>query len=147
MIIENASLSEAGSIARLHRAARQEAMPWLPDLHTPEEELWFFRTIVLPYEKVMVARRDRQIFGFISLKGEWLNHLYVAPGSWGHGVGTKLLETARSDVNRLQLWVFQQNDKAQRFYADRGFHVRETTDGQRNEEKAPDVRMEWIRGC
>ena len=43
----------------------------------------------------------------------------------------------------MQLWTFQQNARARRFYEERGFRAVEFTDGEGNEEKTPDVRYEW----
>ncbi len=34
--INEAKASHLTAIAEIHRAARMMAMPWLPDLHTPE---------------------------------------------------------------------------------------------------------------
>jgi putative acetyltransferase len=145
MIIDRASSADATAIAQIHRTARQKAMPWLPVLHTPEEDLWFFNTMVLPVEKVLIARENRQTVGFISSHQGWLNHLYIAPDRWGMGLGIKLLEATRSDLDHLQLWVFEKNAKARHFYSKHGFCDQEFTDGQHNEEKAPDLRMEWSR--
>ena len=122
-------------------------MPWLPVLHAPESVLSFFKNSVLTSEKVLIARDEMQVQGFISGKDGWLNHLYVAPPYWGQGVGARLLDTARSDLEKLQLWVFQGNIRARRFYFQRGFCACEFTDGQHNDEKMPDVRMVWTRGA
>ena len=60
------------------------------------------------------------------------------------GVQGQVLALARSLRPRgLGLWVFQSNDRAQRFYAARGFVEVERTDGRDNEEREPDVRMVW----
>ena len=45
----------------------------------------------------------------------------------------------------LQLWTFQRNLSARRFYEARGFALVEQTDGARNEEKEPDARYLWTR--
>lgn len=145
MKIDKATRADATAIAQIHRAARQKAMPWLPALHTPEEDHWYFETIVLPTETVLIAREQIRPVGFISLHKGWVNHLYIAPDRWGMGFGLKLLETARSDLDHLQLWVFQKNTRARQFYSNRGFCDRESTDGHDNEEKMPDLRMEWSR--
>jgi len=145
MMIDTATLADAVGLATLHRTARQAAMPWLPVLHTPDQVVWFFKSRVLPVERVWVARDAKQIAGFIAVHEGWLNHLYIDPGHWGGGWGTKLLDVARADTGRLQLRVFQQNTRARHFYACRGFLERELTDGQNNEEGMPDLRMEWIR--
>ena len=43
----------------------------------------------------------------------------------------------------LQLWTFQANAPAQRFYERHGFHEVERTDGAGNEERSPDIRYRW----
>ncbi|MDD7969943.1 GNAT family N-acetyltransferase [Roseinatronobacter alkalisoli] len=145
MIIEEALFADAKTIAKIHRTSRQEAMPWLPVLHTPEEDIWYFKTMVLPVEKVLIAREGVHAVGFISVNQGWLNHLYITPDRWGSGFGTKLLQAARSDLSYLQLWVFQKNARARHFYSKHGFCECEFTDGQNNEEKVPDIRMDWAR--
>ena len=45
----------------------------------------------------------------------------------------------------LRLWVFQKNAAAISFYQARGFREIERTDGSRNEEREPDLLMEWRR--
>jgi|SRR6056297_108392 len=145
MIIDEASIADAETIATIHVAARQRAMPWLPALHTTDQVRLYFETMVLPIEKVLVAREGLQNVGFISVNQGWLNHLYITPDHWGVGLGAKLLDAARADADYLQLWVFQRNTSARRFYSRRGFCEREVTDGQENEEKEPDIRMDWVR--
>lgn len=78
------------------------------------------------------------------LADEWLDQLYVDPDHTGSGVGSKLLEAAKSARNGgLQLWTFESNSRAQRFYERHGFVAIERTDGSGNEERAPDIRYVW----
>jgi hypothetical protein len=56
-----------------------------------------------------------------------------------------LLEIARQSSDRLQLWTFQRNAPARRFYEARGFAAVEQTKGSGNEEMKPDVRYFWAR--
>ncbi|OIQ76584.1 putative acetyltransferase [mine drainage metagenome] len=78
------------------------------------------------------------------MNGEWLNHLYVAPNFQGIGIGGSLLAIAKNlSPTGLQLWTFQENHYARKFYRDHGFVEMEATDGSRNEERTPDVRLIW----
>jgi ribosomal protein S18 acetylase RimI-like enzyme len=70
----------------------------------------------------------------------------VLPEAQGQGVGTELLDIAKRGSGQLQLWTFQRNAQARRFYEARGFALAEQTDGARNEEKEPDARYLWTRG-
>ena len=63
----------------------------------------------------------------------------------GRGVGGELLQVAKRAFNCLQLWTFQRNLGARRFYEAPGFELVEDTDGARNEEKEPDARYLWAR--
>ena len=52
--------------------------------------------------------------------------LFVAPDRWGAGIGGELLDAALDEVRRrgyvrAQLWVVQDNERATRLYARRGF--------------------------
>lgn len=144
--IRLATTSDAAAIADIHRAARAEAMPWLPVLHTPAEDLSFFRQNVLPEETVLVAEADGRICGFVAFQKDWLNHLYIATEYWRAGQGTALLHRVQTASTRLQLWTFQDNHRARAFYAKHGFVEVERTDGAGNEEKTPDVRLVWETG-
>jgi GNAT superfamily N-acetyltransferase len=136
---------DATDIAEIHMVARAAAMPWLAVVHTPGEVRHHFETAVLPGTDVRVARTDGVISGFIALRGDWIDHLYLAPGAWRQGLGRLLLQEAMATRRELQLWVFQRNDRARRFYESFGFMAVEFTDGSANEEREPDVRYVWMR--
>jgi len=74
-----------------------------------------------------------------------IHSLYVARHAQGKGVGKALLDDAKTRSDHLELWTFQANRGAQRFYKREGFRAVETTDGTRNEEGLPDVRFVWFR--
>lgn len=121
-------------------------MPWLPNLHTAEEDLWFFSNKILPRNTVEVAVYSDTIMGFVAYADDWVNQLYVEPEHRRNMIGSILLSrTMRTTIYR-QLWVFEQNSAAQNFYARHGFKVVEKTDGSHNEEGCPDLRMEWRLG-
>jgi GNAT superfamily N-acetyltransferase len=77
------------------------------------------------------------------LDEDWVDQLYVAPDWTGKGVGSRLLSVAKQRCPAgLQLWTFQANAGARRFYERNGFTATNTTEGD-NEEGAPDVRYQW----
>jgi GNAT superfamily N-acetyltransferase len=113
-------------------------LDFLPTLHTHEEHLAYFGRCVRDGEAYISGR------GFAILDGDCLTHLYVHPDAIGTGVGHALFEhvkTLRPDG--FWFWVFQQNERARRFYEAHGAVAIEFTDGSDNEEKTPDVRYEW----
>jgi GNAT superfamily N-acetyltransferase len=136
--------SESETIARLFRSIRTACLIYLPNLHTPEEDLWFFRERVFREDEVWVAEHDG-IVGFVGYRAGWIDHLYVHPGFHGRGIGSDLLSKAMVTYPHLRLWVFQKNAGAIRFYVAKGFLLVKETDGRRNEEREPDALFEWRR--
>jgi len=130
--IRPGTIADAEKIALLHRGSRLRGMPWLPMVHTPEEDFRFFGKTVLVKDVVYVAEIGADMAGFVAFQGNWLNHLYLAPAHWRKGIGSKLLDAAKDMTDHLQLWTFQQNIMATRVYTARGFHDTERTDGQSN---------------
>ena len=141
-----AESGDAPEIARLLRRTLATALPYLPVLHTPEEDVAFISGHVLPTCAVWIAETE-QIAGFIAFRFGWIDNLYVDVPYHSRGIGSALLATAFDAHDRLQLWVFQRNAAALRFYQRKGFQLVETTDGSRNEEKEPDARLLWQREC
>ena len=120
------------------------------DLHTPTEDRRWMRD-VFTCQMVYVAEErlggegdDPSIVGFISMGNGTVHNLYIKPSHQGRGIGHSLMETAKaSSGGELRLWVFEQNEGAIRFYERHGFTTVCKTDGQDNEEKAPDRLMAW----
>lgn len=139
-----ATPQDVEAVARLFREVRTGCLPYLPDLHSPTEELAFFRDRVFPGCTVWVGG-EATIDGFCAWRPGWVDHLYIRREQHGQGLGTALLSRAMAAHPRLRLWVFQRNAQALRFYAASGFRVVEHTDGSRNEEREPDALLEWVQ--
>ncbi|WP_407170476.1 GNAT family N-acetyltransferase [Bradyrhizobium sp. ORS 111] len=131
--------------ARVHRAAFDQAMPWLTGLHTPDEDRLFYRERMFASFTLWGTFDGEAMSGVIAFHDDWIEQLYVLPAAQGRGIGSALLEIAKQEAHRLQLWTFQRNARARRFYEARGFVVVEETDGSRNEEREPDIRYLWTR--
>lgn len=134
------SVADVAAAARLHRASKRAAMPWLADVHTPDEDVAWMRDTVFAKQSVWLACEGDAIVGIASRDGTWLTQLYVAPDRLGCGIGTRLLDRIAGETPVIDLWAFQRNARARRFYERRGFAVVELTDGAGNEEREPDVR-------
>ncbi len=139
MRYRRATDTDAGAIAALFRATRQTCLPYLPVLHTADEDVEFFSAQVLVHDIVWVAERAGRIAGFCAFGNGWLNHLYVHKDFQRSGIGSKLLAIAARENDTLTLWVFQENLSAIRFYESHGFRLIATTDGAENEERLPDA--------
>lgn len=126
--------------ARLHRASMRAAMPWLAVVHTPDEDIGWIHDVVFPRQSVWLACEGETIVGIAARLDTRLMQLYVAPGRSGRGIGTRLLDRIAAESPSLDLWAFQRNVRARRFYERHGFVAVEFTDGANNEEREPDVR-------
>lgn len=138
-----AGLDDAADIARLFQAARRSAMPWLPVLHSAEEDVAFFADKVIANGQVTLCEVGEEIVAFMATRRGWIDHLYVSPDHWRRGYGRRLVTFAQAMQDQLQLWTFQGNTRARAFYAAHGFEEAELTDGADNEERMPDVRLVW----
>jgi GNAT superfamily N-acetyltransferase len=138
-------LLDMEAAAQVHRAAFDRALPWLKGLHTPDEDRWFYCERVFKTCRVWGAFDADVLNGIIAFREDWIDQLYVLPEMQGRGVGSQLLQVAQRTSERLQLWTFQRNTQARRFYQARGFVLVEETDGNRNDEREPDVRYLWTR--
>jgi GNAT superfamily N-acetyltransferase len=143
VVIRGARGADAGQIADVFLRARA-CMPFLPHTHTDEETQRWLTESVLPRQRVSVATIGGTVVGFAATNKGWLHHLYVDPAWHRRGIGTALLRTACDGREHVQLWVFQANDGARRFYTRHGFTLAELTDGASNEERQPDARYEWL---
>ena len=144
-MLRQLELVEMDTAARVLRAAFDHALPSLAGLHTPEEDRWFFRERVFGTCKVWGAFDDTAMIGIIAFRADWIDQLYVLPQAQRQGVGSGLLKVAQNTFDRLQLWTFQRNRPARRFYEARGFALVRQTDGPGNEEREPDALYLWMR--
>jgi ribosomal protein S18 acetylase RimI-like enzyme len=141
-MLRRATAEDAPEIATLFRRSFG-TLTFLPTLHTPEEDREHFARIVAEHE-VWVAEEDGRILGFASLTDHELTNLYVDPDAHGRGVGTALLARAKERrPDGFRFWVFQQNERARRFYERHGARAIDFTDGSGNEEQQPDALYEW----
>ncbi len=144
--IQHATADDAEELAKVFRKSIGQALPFLPTLHTPDEDRQYFSERILPEQEVYLARdQHERVIGFIALSDHLVSHLYLVAEATNVGIGTRLLNIAKLLRAKLKLWTFQKNDKARRFYANRGFRVVKETDGAGNEEKEPDVLLEWSK--
>jgi putative acetyltransferase len=75
----------------------------------------------LPLAENYVLEREGKVTGFISLVGERVCALFVAPEAQGKGTGKVLLEHAKALNGKLFLKVYRDNRRAIIFYEKSGF--------------------------
>ncbi len=143
--LRRGALRDADEIAEVWLRSRAASVPRIPPLaHSESEVRAWFSDVVLPAHEVWVAEAGGpRIVALLVLDEEHLDQLYVDPGWTGRRIGTRLLALAKARrPEGIDLWTFQSNEGAQRFYRRHGFTVAGTTSGD-NEEGEPAVRYVW----
>jgi 8-oxo-dGTP pyrophosphatase MutT (NUDIX family) len=143
VVVRRAHDHEGGRVAELWLVSRKASAPLIPlPVHSDAEVIDWFTTVVLPSQEVWVAEVAGELVAVMVLDHEWIEQLYVHPSWTGRGLGSRLVNVARKGRRGLQLWTFEANARARRFYEREGFVAVGRTDGD-NEEGAPDIRYEW----
>ncbi len=143
--IRPAVASDADAIARVFSPSIR-LLDFLPELHTVAEDRRFIGNVILNECAVTVVEQSGSIISFLARQDEEIRLLHTHPDSIGRGAGGQLIDAAKqSGVAALELWCFQANTGARRFYEAHGFRPVRFTDGANNEEKMPDVRYRWDR--
>jgi len=146
VLLRRAEAEDAVALADLYTAARVAAVPMIPPaMHTNDEDrAWFAGKLADDKHETWLAESGGELLGYALLAPGWLDHLFLRPDVTGQGIGTLLLDLVKSlHPDGFALWVFESNVGARRFYAGHGLVELERTDGEGNEEKAPDIRMAW----
>jgi ribosomal protein S18 acetylase RimI-like enzyme len=143
-MIRRATRADAAEVSRVFVAARDEMtyLPRIPAEHRPLLGGWFMER-----STIFLTEEQGSVVGFSGIADGELTHLYVDPVAQNRGIGSELMAHAKTvSPDRLELWVFQKNESARRFYERHGFRLVELTDGSENMEKEPDARYEWTSG-
>ena len=143
-VLRRARASDAEVIANVWLRSRRASIPSIPEpVHSDEEVRAWVSDVLLPDGGTWVVEDESGVIGMMSVREGWIDQLYVDPAHFGCGAGTRLLAQAQELYPRgLDLWTFQSNVRARRFYEAHGFRPVEETMGD-NEEGAPDVRYHW----
>ncbi|MFF2301810.1 GNAT family N-acetyltransferase [Streptomyces sp. NPDC058128] len=143
--IRRAGDSDAAAAADVWLRSFDAALPTVRRAHDDDAVRGWFAHVVVPQSETWVAvAGETGVVGVLVLDGGDLEQLYLDPSWRGRGLGDRFVELAkRQRPEGLDLWTFQVNAPARRFYERHGFVEAERTDGQRNEEREPDIRYVW----
>jgi len=143
----------AGSHLDLQAAAaviaqsRLAAFPLIPpSVHDDDVELApYLATRLEAGASVLLASRGSEMCGVMVATETSIEQLYIAHSAHRLGIGAQMVAHAKeASTGTLDLWTFQSNTPARRFYESMGFAVVAMTDGE-NEEGEPDVQYRWER--
>lgn len=145
--LRRARPADAAEIAEVYLASFRAALPTVRLAHSDDDVRGWISAHLLAETETWVAHEGVEIVGMLSLRPGWIDQLYVAPDRLGEGIGRRLLDLAKARADApIELWTFQVNDRARRFYERNGFVSVEMTDGAGNEEREPDLRYRWDPG-
>lgn len=139
-MIRPLEIADAEAVAAIARRARIGAIPHFPDLHSPAEDLAFYRGEIDSKPGWAWVDEPGRIVGFVIRRDAFIDHLYVDPERQRSGIGAELLGRAVAEIDgpQVRLWTFQANTRAVAFYGRNGFRILEATEGSGNEERLPD---------
>lgn len=140
-MIREAEAVDLGALAAI-LGGRCQNTDWMPKLHSRKEDLWFvgqFRT------RGVLGATGRPAMGLLARRGFEVGTVYIASAGQRNGLGRAFIAEAMDPQDHLQVWAFAANLQARAFYTSLGFKETGRTDGRDNEERLPDVRLEWRR--
>ena len=143
--IKKLTVDHIEQAANLHRVAVALIPDYDTTLHSADEYHIFYRDEVILKDELWGVFDGSRLQGFIALLPGWIDHLYVDPAIHRAGIGSSLVHLAQEKQSELRLYTFQSNVKARKFYEKHGFVIEELNDGERNEEKMPDITYQWVR--
>ncbi|OOE78083.1 N-acetyltransferase [Salinivibrio sp. PR6] len=79
------------------------------------------RDVYIPASETLVYEAEGEVVGFYSLYENNLAAIFVTPGSQGKGLGSALIDDAKSRRESLQLTVYKENKPSIEFYQKHGF--------------------------
>jgi RimJ/RimL family protein N-acetyltransferase len=133
----------ATELVAMWRESFEEAVRTL-DPHPISEQHRYFEEEVLPGNTVKVLLEGDRVAGFIAASRDSIAQLYVRRGRQRRGLGSWMLEWARSQSGgSLWLHTFARNERACAFYERHGFRV--AARGFEPHWGLEDVRYEWRR--
>jgi GNAT superfamily N-acetyltransferase len=133
--------TDAGALADILSGFIDET-PWMPRVHSRAQDLAHMGELI-DRGWVTLAQAGRGTAGFIAREDGMIHALYLHPDHRGQGIGSALLNHAKHETRQLDLWTFQANSGAQRFYERHGFCEAQRTDGAGNDVHLPDIRYVW----
>ncbi len=142
--LRHATRADGTDVAAIYLESFSTTLPHIRLAHSEAECREHFSTTVIDNDETWVACVADDVVGFCAFGATRLNHLYLRPESTGRGIGQRLLRLAKyRRPGGLDLWAFEANAGARRFYERHGFVAVEHGDGTGNEEGEPDVRYAW----
>ncbi|MEB7783500.1 GNAT family N-acetyltransferase [Mammaliicoccus sciuri] len=79
---------------------------------------------MFPDSTIYVYYADNQIIGFAGLYEQYIAGVFITDNYRNKGIGRLLLERLKRDYNGLNLYVYEKNEGAIRFYTKHQFEIK-----------------------
>lgn len=146
LVIRRATADDASGIGDVWLASWRATFDFPPGHPDDDVRRWLAGELV-PNSETWVAvdgSAAGRVVALMALSDDKVEQLYVAPDWIGHGIGRRLIDLAKTRRPAgLDLYCFQVNAFARRFYERHGFVAVAFGDGSGNEERQPDVLYRW----
>lgn len=147
LVVRRATADDGEAIGDVWLSAWYATFDFPPGHPDETCRAWLAGTLLPSTEMWVAAEPDGPVIALLALSEAMVEQLYVAPAWIGRGVGSRLLDLAkRQRPAGLDLWCFQVNQRARRFYEAHGFEAVLFGDGGGNVERQPDIRYAWRPG-
>jgi GNAT superfamily N-acetyltransferase len=130
--VRDAQLADRAAVRETARAAWHATYDAIPaaDIDATVDDWYGDAALAAAFEEPFLVAEEGEVVGFVhaSPNGETatLARLYVRPGRWREGVGSRLLDAVESRLRDRGVWlvrllVLASNDRARGFYEARGY--------------------------
>ncbi|RHG36608.1 N-acetyltransferase [Fusobacterium varium] len=142
-MIRNLKNDDIDIVMELWKDSTIEAQNFIPDSYWLEN-YDNVKNNYLPNSDTYVYEEDGEIKGFVSLiENIFIGGLFIRVDSQRKKIGSVILDFLKERNDKLQLTVYDKNERAMKFYLKSGFKILNTEIDKKTREK--EHLMEWRR--
>ena len=142
--IRRAEPADADGVGDVWLASWRATFDFPPGHPDTDVRAWLRDELLPATESWVAVDETGRVIGVMALSSTMIEQLYIAPDWIGHGLGSRFVALAKERrPGGLDLYCFQVNVRARRFYEGHGFVAVASGDGTGNEERQPDIRYAW----
>ena len=137
--------ADEADVVRVWHRSGSAAYTYLPTWQemTLETAQFVFHSIIRARCAIWVGTLDERVVAYLAMNGSYIDRLYVDPGEWGKGWGTRFIDLAKQiSPGGLELHTHQENRAARSLYERQGFKAVQFGTSP-PPECAPDVEYHW----